>query len=197
MNHKLEIDSSDEISLIRKSSKSAIISAIAAILTDGGLDLSMADLAEKAGVGRATLYRYFSNRQLLLESIRDYALKELSEVISETLAANIDTKETLARISRATLAQSEIGLLLMREKVLIDPKTLENTFFTPLDDIIESAKSRGLLDQSIPVRTLTFYFAGLLRTSTILIVQGDTTPEQATHYILQLFFQGFSPKRTD
>lgn len=193
MSYELKEHSSEDISLIRKSSKSAMISTIAAILTDGGMDLSMAELAEKARVGRATLYRYFPNRQHLLESIRDYALKELSEVISETLTENIDVKESLARISRAILAQSEIGLLLMRERVLIDRKTLENTLLIPLDNIVEIAKSLGLLDETIPSRTLSYYFAGLLRTSTILTVQGNTTAEQATHYILQIFFDGFRP----
>lgn len=191
MNDENEIAVSQTTSLIRKSSKSAIISTIASILTESGLDMSMAELAEKAGIGRATLYRYFPNRQILLEYIRDYALQELSEVITDTISSAMEIKEALASISRATLAQSEIGLLLMREKVIIDQTTLETTLFAPLDNIIEKAVAQGLLTSNIPVRTLTYYFAGLIRTSTVLIIQGNISVEQATRYILQLFFAGF------
>lgn len=48
--------------LLRESGRSAILDQVAKVLSDGGLSMSMSEVAEAAGVGRATLYRYFPNR---------------------------------------------------------------------------------------------------------------------------------------
>ncbi len=46
----------------------AILDAAAAVFAERGEAASMADVAEAAGVGRATLYRYFPSRDVLLDS---------------------------------------------------------------------------------------------------------------------------------
>lgn len=177
-------------SLLKKTSKTAILKAVAAVITDDGLGLSMGELAEKAGVGRATLYRYFPNRNQLLESIRDMALEEISDVITQTAASNLKTREALAQISRSILNKAELGVLFMREKIVMDQPLIERLLFSPIDQLFIDAQNDGVITSSVKPRTLTTYFLGLLRTGSILVVQEDSSPEEAAADIINLIFHG-------
>ncbi len=52
----------------------AILDATADLLAEGGESPSMNDVAEAAGVARATLYRYFPTRERLLQALASAAL---------------------------------------------------------------------------------------------------------------------------
>lgn len=177
--------------LLKKTTKTAILRSVAGVITDDGLTLSMGELAEKAGVGRATLYRYFPNRKQLLESIRDLALEEISEVITQTLTSNLKTEDALARISRAILNRAELGVLFIREKIVIDKPLLERLLLSPVDQIFIEAQGDGAITSSLKPRIITTYFLGLLRTGSLLVVQNDSSPEEAAADIINLIFHGF------
>ncbi len=179
-----------EESLLKKTSKTAILKAVAAVITDDGLSLSMGELAEKAGVGRATLYRYFPNRNQLLESIRDMALEEISDVITKTAASNLKTREALAQISRSILNKAELGVLFIREKVVMDQPLIERLLLSPIDQLFIEAQNDKVITSSVKPRTLTTYFLGLLRTGSLLVVQEDSSPEEAAADIINLIFHG-------
>lgn len=192
MAEKPSVPTQERETLLKKTTKTAILKAVAGVITDDGLTLSMGELAEKAGVGRATLYRYFPNRNQLLESIRDLALEEISDVITQTVASRLKTAEALARISRAILNQAELGVLFMREKIVIDKPLLERLLLSPVDQIFIEAQNDGLINASMNPRIITTYFLGLLRTGSVLVVQEDSSPEQAAADIIDLIFHGFS-----
>ena len=47
----------------------AILEAAAVVLVERGEQASMADVAAAAGMARATVYRYFPNREALFEAL--------------------------------------------------------------------------------------------------------------------------------
>src|ERR671933_585725 len=57
----------------------AILEAAAAVLAERGEQASMADVAAAAGVARATVYRYFPNREALFEALGRLAVEEAGE----------------------------------------------------------------------------------------------------------------------
>src|ERR671934_831261 len=56
----------------------AILEAAARLLATGGEQASMNDVAAAAGVARATLYRYFPSRQVLLDELAQLAVADAS-----------------------------------------------------------------------------------------------------------------------
>jgi AcrR family transcriptional regulator len=64
-------------------------------------DASMAAIARRAGVVRATIYVHFPTRDALLDAVTDHALAEVNAVIEAAEPARGDPTEALARVVTA------------------------------------------------------------------------------------------------
>lgn len=85
--------------------------SVAAIL-DAGLealasdpDASMAEIARRAGVVRATIYVHFPTRDSLLDAVMDHALSEVAEALDAAAPEQGEPEEALRRLLRATWRQ--------------------------------------------------------------------------------------------
>ncbi len=178
--------------LLRESGRSAILDRAASVLSEGGLSMSMSEVAGAVGVGRATLYRYFPTRQALLDSIYSEAMDELAEVILSTKRSGLSTRDSLARIARAVLAKAGVAFLLMRERVVLDKAAVEEGFIGPLSSMIEKAEQHDVFREGISSRAITFYFLGLLRSGIVLVAEGTSNVEEATANVISLLFDGIA-----
>ena len=79
-----------------------IVAAAYAAFAESGLDTSVEEIARRAGVGSATLYRRFPNKDLLLRAIVDARLAELEPRIAAAVAAE-DPWEGLLAAFQAVL----------------------------------------------------------------------------------------------
>src|SRR5512139_2199198 len=77
---------------------------------DGIAGLSMAAVAEEAGVSRPTVYRYFADRRALLEATIFFAARALADAVGEQVRR------------RATPAEQAVeAVLFARTEILRDP----------------------------------------------------------------------------
>jgi len=68
---------------------------------------TMQDVATEAGVGKGTIYLYFSSKDQLLEAILTDVLQKYSERISEILSRDLDTRDKLRNLFEYTLRGAE------------------------------------------------------------------------------------------
>ena len=109
-----------ESSDARLRTPAAILEAAARLLAEDG-DASMADLAGAAGVGRATLYRYYPSREALLGALTAEALDELAGRLADAGLETAGVEEAIGRIVRAVLTVGDRYAVLVRERVKADP----------------------------------------------------------------------------
>jgi TetR/AcrR family transcriptional regulator, mexCD-oprJ operon repressor len=82
----------------------AILDAAASLLAAGGEPPSMSDIAEAAGVARATVYRYFPTRDALLHALTAAAAEATATRLTQADLDVVPVTEAIARVTRVVAA---------------------------------------------------------------------------------------------
>jgi TetR/AcrR family transcriptional regulator, mexCD-oprJ operon repressor len=82
----------------------AILDAAASLLAAGGEPPSMSDIAEAAGVARATVYRYFPSRDALLQALTAAAVEATATRLTQADLDVVPVTEAIARLTRVVAA---------------------------------------------------------------------------------------------
>ena len=68
-------------------------------------DVSMAEIARRAGVVRATIYMHFPTREALLDAVLEHATAQVADAIRNAEPGRGEPKEALERVLLATWRQ--------------------------------------------------------------------------------------------
>lgn len=141
---------------------SAIIEGAAQLFAEQGDQASMNDVATAAGVARATVYRYFPNRQALVEELAQSAVSEADARLTAARIDEVSPEEGIARAVRALVDVGDAFVLLARERVRPDPERFERSVAQPLRRLFERGQASGDFRGDMPSARLTESLLGLL-----------------------------------
>src|SRR5215218_4302143 len=113
----------------------AIVEAAAGVLADLGPQASMSDVADAAGVARATLYRYFPTREALLEALATFTLDRCADGLAAARLSHVSVNEGVSRAVRALVVVGDHFLVLAREGA--DDPAFEQRVVAPLRELVE------------------------------------------------------------
>jgi AcrR family transcriptional regulator len=167
---------------------SAILDGAARLFATEGEHASMNDVAAAAGVARATVYRYFPNRQALLDEL---ARVGVSDAEARLTAARIDEVPPDEGIVRAVRALVELGdsfVLLARERARSEPERFDRTVLQPLQVLFERGQASGDVRGDIASLRLAESLIGL--TVGVLTSSPPLGREDMTATITGLFLDG-------
>jgi TetR/AcrR family transcriptional repressor of mexCD-oprJ operon len=166
----------------------AILDGAAQLFAVEGERASMNDVAEAAGVARATVYRYFPNRETLLDEL---ARTAVSDVEARLASARIDTvppDEGVARAVRALVDGGDLFVILGRERLRSDPERFERGLTGPLRELFERGQAGGDVREDITSARLTASLVGLV--VGVLTSTPSLGREDMTATITGLFLDG-------
>lgn len=115
----------------------------------------MNEVAEAAGIARATLYRYFASRAALVEQLAQLAVDAAAERLAASRVNEVPPPEGLARAVRALLDVGDLFTVLAREHVRPDPGAFEQGVRGPLGQLVARARDAAELRDDIPPALLT------------------------------------------
>ncbi|MDT5103903.1 MAG: hypothetical protein QOI25_1416 [Mycobacterium sp.] len=153
-------------------------------------DAAMVDIADEAGVGRATLYRHFPTRDSLLQGAADAGVAELTEGIAAANLGDLSVERAIARLTSVFLRTgAKYAALITQDEDRQDSIDKERVI-QPVRDVIDRGVREGVLRADPPADVLFEMFSALLERALWLTVAGTTTPEAATDAVVDLFLDG-------
>src|SRR5204862_6853793 len=115
-----------------------------------GEQASMNDVAEAAGVARATVYRYFPNREALLDELAANAINDVDVRLASARVDEVAPDEGISRAVRAVVEGGDLFVLLARERSGSGAEQYARTPTEPMRRLFERGQVGGDVRGAIP-----------------------------------------------
>lgn len=165
---------------IRPSTRDAIIAAAFDVLSRDP-SASLSEIADRAGVGRATLHRHFAGRDDLIHALALIATEEMDEAAEAACKNAASYGDAFQRMLKALIPLGDRHGFLAREPIEDDPE-IAAEFKRQADEtraMIEEAKREGVFDPHVPTDWINQAFDHLLYAAWESVKAGEVTHEQA------------------
>jgi TetR/AcrR family transcriptional regulator, mexCD-oprJ operon repressor len=173
---------------IRERIAAGIVEAAARVFAEQGGQASMVEVAAAAGISRATLYRYFPSRELLLEQLAQVSLTETGERLRAARLEQVPIPEGLSRAVRALVTVGDHYIVLAREHVQPDSAQFEQQLAAPLRALLERGQAAGEIRTDLSAAWLMEALLGLVAGG---LLSGDTLgAEETVAVVSSLFLEG-------
>ncbi|HZC71529.1 MAG TPA: TetR/AcrR family transcriptional regulator [Jatrophihabitans sp.] len=168
--------------------RAAILEAAAAALAERGEQASMADVAAAAGMARATVYRYFPNREALFEALGRLAIENAGERLQAGRLQEVAVPEAFERAVRALVEVGDSFVVVSRENGRPDAAEFDRQVAAPLRALVERGQSLGEIRDDLPASWLTESLIGIVVSG--LQMRPSLGAEDTVAGIASLFLDG-------
>lgn len=176
----------------RRRTTDAIIDSAAAILARRGDAASMDEIAAAAGIGRATLYRYFPSREQLLGAMAAASVRELAARIEESQLTSVSIEEGIARLARVIIATGNKFVALNADSARYSATYPD--FDAKVTERMRALFRRGIADGALradlPLEVQLDLFSGLIRGALDATTSGRRGVEDSAAAVASVFLRG-------
>lgn len=172
--------------------RAALLDAAADVLAVDP-EASLSEVATRAGLGRATLYRHFESRDALRAAIRAEALVRASSALAGAGLPDCDTREGIRRAAAVLVPLGVRFRILLTEGSDTDPDFLaaRNEALEPLWGVLARGVENGELSRSANIAWLGLVLAGMLMTAVRAAGIDLIDPAEAGDLVADAFVSGF------
>ncbi len=159
----------------------------------------VADVADEAGVTRATLYRYYPNRQALVSALRDYALEETTAILEDAELDKAPVTGGIARVYRPLVANKSkhaaLSQLLEHGLWRGDYKAVDSLLGGPVRTLVRRGLDEGLLRDDLSEDELIVLFGSLVQAAAHFVSEDRMGIERAAAIASSAFLGGTTRRR--
>ncbi|MCW8879341.1 MAG: TetR/AcrR family transcriptional regulator [Kangiellaceae bacterium] len=170
-------------------------------LMDAGIELllqnpaaSLKEIAEHAGVGRATLYRQFESREQLVQALAVECFELKEQKLAPLKDLNLSARETLEQTFMLLMPMADrfhflLSLWNIAEQ---DPEVmaLYNRQLFDLVALVEKGKKEGSIDSSFDSNWLVCLIDSLMFSGWWMMGNMHMTPDVAAKHAIKSLFSG-------
>ena len=165
-----------------------ILDVAADLLARGGEPPSMADIAQAAGVSRATLYRYYPTRERLLAALIATGLQTAAARLAQADLDTVPVPEGIARLARVV---SAAGSKYAAVVSAFDPAgEVEQQIGTMIEALLQRGIDDGTFRGDLTVDELGFVLGYLLQAAGRMAAEHQAGVEKAAALVTSVFLHG-------
>src|SRR3954447_17907 len=159
-------------------------------------DVSMAEIARRAGVVRATIYMHFPTREALLDAVMEHATAEVAQAIWQAEPDLGEPKEALERVLRATWKQlSEFHNVLQININRLSAKELHRRHLpvtTQIVPLLERGQADGSFRDDVSALWLIAVVRAIVHVASTELQAGRLTEAEVERTMLTTAFAAVS-----
>ena len=157
-------------------------------------DAKLSDIAETAGVGRATLYRQFKTREQLIGAITEMCIRRFDNA-TEAIEAKANTYlEAIKCLFEAAVPlQKELSFLMKLDVLVSDSKELiafNRQYRSELQALLKNCQAEKSIDPGLPLEWLVSFIDGLWYALWQSTSEGAISQQQAAILAFESFCFG-------
>jgi AcrR family transcriptional regulator len=153
--------------------RAAVVRAAAEVFADKGLDAGVPEIAARAGVGKATVYRSFPTKEHLVAAVACQHLQWIAARVGEALDADdpgAAFEEVMTSIAERQAKDSAVAGSLAADIHLPELDEARRTLNAAFDALIERARGAGALRPDATRDDLHVLFTGV---ASVLRARGE------------------------
>ena len=170
-----------------------IVAAATRVLADDP-EATMQDVADAAGLGRATVYRHFPTRDALTAAIERAAMAEIAAVLAD---GRLEEGDPLEALGRAIEGLFEVG---DRYRVLASERRhgpspakqqMAEAAFRPMSALLDRARRAGALADDVPLEWVYAAVGAIVGAGVRQVATGILAREAAPGMVMRAILGGF------
>jgi AcrR family transcriptional regulator len=174
---------------------SILNAAVEALASDP--DASMAEIARRAGVVRATIYMHFPTRESLLDAVMEHAVAQVAEATRGANPTEGDPEEALERVLLATWQQlSQFHNILQINISRLTAKELRRRHLpvtTQIVPLLERGQAKGVFRDDVSALWLIAVVRAIVHVASTELQAGRLTQADVERTMLTTAMNALSP----
>lgn len=157
-------------------------------------EATMQEIADAAGLGRATVYRHFASREDLMAAITLEAFRQMREALD---GLRLGEGDVVAALHRALATFFEVGdryrFLAQHPDAPVrgaEKEAAVRELFAPVGDLLERAQAEGVVRAGLPLDWVRASLGALLKTAFEQVDAGVLDRADAPGLVVRTFLGG-------
>jgi AcrR family transcriptional regulator len=163
----------------------------------GDPDVSMAEIARRAGVVRATIYMHFPTREALLDAVMEHATAQVADATRQAEPGRGEPKEALERVLLATWRQlSQLHNILQININRLSAKELHRRHLpitTQIVPLLERGQADGIFRSDVSALWLIAVVRAIVHVASTELQAGRLTEAEVERTMLTTAFAAIAP----
>ena len=168
----------------------AILEAASRVLARQGQAATINEVAVEAGIGRATVYRYFKTREQLVSALWEAALSEVEERLVVERPEQAPFEEGLIRVVRAIASVGERYAVLLREQNNEGLERGREMLGDRVFALLERGRRSGALRDDVSLELIAEMFGGIVLSGLRRALEQGLGIDEASTAVVGVFLRG-------
>ncbi len=168
----------------------AILEAASRVLARQGQAATINEVAVEAGIGRATVYRYFKTREQLVSALWEAALSEVEERLVADRPEQAPFEEGLIRVVRAIASVGERYAVLLREQNNEGLERGREMLGDRVFALLERGQRSGALRDDVSLELIAEMFGGIVLSGLRRALEQGLGIDEASIAVVGVFLRG-------